>query len=148
MRDTIWGNELTKRSAHSISRCDPETRACIASLPVSNIPIREWCAHQAVGSRLWRFRLVIENSKEPAKVRFGVTSLNLLHSNPISVHFWFYFWNSFFVIHARRPDVCAHCDASPQKKTRCRRDISLRVSFLISYLTWLHFLLFCRVHVS
>lgn len=33
MRDTIWGNELTKRSAHSISRCDPETRAqhCVAS---------------------------------------------------------------------------------------------------------------------
>lgn len=38
----------------------------IASLPVSNIPIRE-CAHQAVGSRLWRFRLVIENQKSPRK---------------------------------------------------------------------------------
>jgi hypothetical protein len=105
----------------------------IASLPVSNIPIRE-CAHQAVGSRLWRFRFVIENSKEPAKVRFGVTSLNLLHSNPISVHFWFYFWNSLFCFtRARRADVCAHCDASPQKNPMPARHIF--ASFLFNFLS-------------
>lgn len=118
----------------------------IASLPVSNIPIRE-CAHQAVGSRLWRFRLVIENQKSPRK-SVSVSHLLIYYTLTRFRYTFGFIFEIPFLLYTRVERMCVLTVTLHRKKTRCRRDISSRVSFLISYLTWLHFLLLCRVHVS